>query len=339
MMHAVHNDITSIMRCCSRCHEEMPSYSWCMTCSVALCEFHHFDHKRSIDTSHHRVHPIADIASKKIRIDPHLPPYPCPDVLGESCSVYCEQCQHTVSTEAMMRYHRSHSCNAIAHCKQPFEASMQRMGHEFEATMDTLKQSIAAVKLRLKELDTEVDKAATKIVEEVEKCRVALAQREEALLRRLEDVASEKRSLLTAQLNELSDLYEDVKAASTFNDLVLNTVADEQEGVYLIAAKPAVESRYYSFIDRQEKLHLDPVVDKPLIMCRFNSLDVQVIQELSALLGSVQFVDAADPYRAKTSPSTSLPVIGRTHCCTLVVNDIGVVGGEHAPSHFLVHMR
>ncbi len=38
------------MTYCSRCHDENPSYSWCFTCHSAMCEFHHQDHKLSIDT-------------------------------------------------------------------------------------------------------------------------------------------------------------------------------------------------------------------------------------------------------------------------------------------------
>lgn len=41
MKQAVQVNSTESMSICARCYESVPSFSWCDTCSSALCEFHH----------------------------------------------------------------------------------------------------------------------------------------------------------------------------------------------------------------------------------------------------------------------------------------------------------
>ena len=55
------NGATSMAICC-RCHDEVPSFSWCFTCLSPLCEFHHQDHRLSIDTRSHEVRTFQDIS-------------------------------------------------------------------------------------------------------------------------------------------------------------------------------------------------------------------------------------------------------------------------------------
>jgi hypothetical protein len=94
-----------MMAYCSRCHDEVESYSWCFDCQSALCDFHHQDHIKSIDTVEHKIETFQDIHEKNIPIDRHLPPISCPETLVADCSAYCKTCSHLISAQGMVRHH------------------------------------------------------------------------------------------------------------------------------------------------------------------------------------------------------------------------------------------
>ena len=84
---------------CSRCHDEVPSYSWCGECSVTLCEFHHQDHKLSYNTSRHKVQTFKDISHHHVVIEPRMPPISCPQELEQDATLYCEECSGLLSAK------------------------------------------------------------------------------------------------------------------------------------------------------------------------------------------------------------------------------------------------
>ena len=87
---------------CSRCHDEVPSYSWCGECSVTLCEFHHQDHKLSINTSRHQVMTFKDITHSQVVIEPRMPPIACPQVLEQDATLFCEECDSLLSAKVTL---------------------------------------------------------------------------------------------------------------------------------------------------------------------------------------------------------------------------------------------
>jgi hypothetical protein len=89
---------------CSRCHDEVPSYSWCNICSATLCEFHHQDHKLSINTAKHEVITFKDISHNKVHIEPALPPLSCPEILEQDCIIYCHKCACLLSSQVLFCY-------------------------------------------------------------------------------------------------------------------------------------------------------------------------------------------------------------------------------------------
>jgi hypothetical protein len=98
LSHLIQIDGSSLSYC-SRCHDEVPSFSWCGTCSTALCEFHHQDHKLSAHTAKHPVLTFKDINKNKILIEASLPPISCPEELEQDALLYCHECQYLLSAQ------------------------------------------------------------------------------------------------------------------------------------------------------------------------------------------------------------------------------------------------
>ena len=84
---------------CSRCRDEVPSFSWCEICSATLCEFHHQDHKLSAVTAKHNVLTFKVIFQEKISIEPRMPPISCPEEIEQDASLYCHDCNLLVSSQ------------------------------------------------------------------------------------------------------------------------------------------------------------------------------------------------------------------------------------------------
>ena len=290
MMEAALTDTTSMMQYCSRCHDEVQSFSWCFQCCTSLCEFHHNDHKRSINTSHHYVDTINHILASNINIPPHLPQIPCPDILGEYCTLYCQTCKHLVSAQSMILYHKQHAVVDIDNQKTVSMELLSDTIGNFTDMKDQMFESITNIKENMKRLDSVVNSTAASIVEEMERMRNLINDRENSLLLRLETIANEKRLLLTHQLNEISDLYDDCSASISFNRNVVNTLPEEQRGDYLVATEAFITSKCESIQDKLSKLRLDPVTNTT-VSSTFDTVNIELLCNIIAQLGAVHVHD------------------------------------------------
>lgn len=291
MLNTARSDILSMMMYCNKCHDEVPAFSWCMQCSHSLCEFHHSDHKRTIDTKNHKVHTLSEIAAEHIDIEPHLPPIPCPDVMGEEASLFCHTCCHPMSTPAMVHYHRTHDYDDASTYQPRCVDQLSSCVTNLTDMKVELQTSIRDIKGTIRNLDDIVDTVATKIVEEIEELRAALAERENRLLQRLESIANEKRLLLTNQLNLVTDILDECVTAVDYGEaLLVPAVAHEQEGLYVIASKPTVTARYKELKVQMDKLKLTPVV-KPVIRTSFDAASKDMFQNMLSSLGALHIQD------------------------------------------------
>jgi len=307
MKEAVQMDNTAMMQHCSRCHDEIDAFSWCITCSISLCEFHHNDHKRSIDTTHHRLATVEDIEAKNVHVEPHLPPIPCPDVFGQNCSMFCHTCNHPISSQSMVSYHKAHKLDDCSAYRPVCVDELSSVMDNLTDMKLALSDSIDDVKGSMRKLDSMVNSTATSIVEEIERCRAALAERENALLQRLESVANEKRLILTNQLNEISDVYEDCKTCAQFSASVVSELAEEQGGIYLMAATPLIKERYDTLTARLDKLVLVPVAH-PVLSTDFNKVEMELLTNIVSSLGSIcvqDFNDINSLYESSTGDAAA----------------------------------
>lgn len=98
---------------CARCIDPVPSTSWCETCSSALCEFHHQDHKLSVDTSRHNIQTLSELTAQGKTVMYKFPPLSCPQCPMQDCSLFCHSCLHLLSPKAFIDYHQGHQVSAL----------------------------------------------------------------------------------------------------------------------------------------------------------------------------------------------------------------------------------
>jgi len=280
-----------IMSTCSRCYDEVPSYSWCPVCSSALCEFHHQDHKLSMETSQHAgLMTFKEIASRGVHIDPKLPPISCPEVLLQDCTAYCHTCRHVASVHACLQCHTGHKTED---CKVAFPRMKGRvltsLG-KIEAAGGILNSSLKAVRDTLQQLDEEADRSTKEIEVEFEALRKELNAREAAMHKRLQTVAGRKREILQKQLDELWENSKDCEQTGTVGIALLRDTdgtGSDGRAAYLVAMADTIERRLETISENMKKVHLDPQAD-PIIAVSFNYAELDAIRVNLPALGSIQ---------------------------------------------------
>jgi hypothetical protein len=273
---------------CCQCYEDVASFSFCLTCSTALCDFHHNDHKLSVISAKHNVQTFKEIAANGIHIDYTFPPIACPEIVMQDCSLYCQDCLHVISPQAMIANHRDHQ---VEDCKDLFPVMKQTV--KDAATQS--KQNCAELKARidktqqlLKELDKNEEVTAAEITREFNQLRRKLESRERELLDRVEQVVQEKRFQLTEQLSLLSDLNEDCQqVVKTAEALLSDTTTKSAEGVYLVSATETVEFRS-DLLNEQVEIKTKSLTDvDPTVSSHFMVSEVTTFKALVASFGSI----------------------------------------------------
>ena len=274
----VQTSSSRIMSNCSRCYDESASHSWCKTCNSALCEFHHQDHKLSLDTAKHEIMTFKEINHRKIAIKAKVPPIPCPQVPIQDSCIYCRSCKHVVSVQGMAEHHKGHD---RVNCQDAFT---QDVYPTFESVMSNssnrekvLAKSIQEIRVTLDELDGDEISAARDINKHFAVIREEVVLREQQLLNRVQKLVGRKRSALKSQLSALSELLEDTQYEMHMaHEMISGADADPVQRLYAVAAMETFRCREANLSSKLKGASLQPTVD-PTINAIFNSEDSSLI--------------------------------------------------------------
>ena len=285
----------NLMSFCFRCYDEVPSYSWCLSCQTSMCEFHHQDHKLSVNTSKHEVLTFKEISHRKIKTNPQLPPILCPDVHSEDATLYCHDCNHVTSVQgASSSKHLDHK---IADCKSIYRHMRHKIKHSLEKMEDlseNLNNSIKSVKQRLDDLNNEVNNAESCIEKEFDSLRNLLNQREQVMKQRLHKITSHQRKELRLQLNGVCELMEDCKSTQEFSTSVLvdteNHTESTNEAAYLVSLAEMVKSKVNKMTHETKKTTAVSITD-PIISISFNPYELSRIHEIIPTLGCIETLE------------------------------------------------
>ena len=285
---------TEVLATCARCYDDVPSYSWCETCSSALCEFHHQDHKLSVDTAKHQYMTFKEIAARNKHVEPQLPPPSCPEVLMHDSGAYCRTCSHIVSVSGCLQNHVGHDTESCVALFPAMKDSVKTSMYTAETESNRLETSIVAVRAALQQLDDETDRAASGIKAEMDSLRAEIAERENQLYRRLEVVSDRKRHLLKGQLSSLSETLE---MLSWSNEVATNLLSDtgtetgvDERSAYMVGSAGAIARQTAEVVERIKSLALEPLCD-PTIAVSFNFSEIDAIRLNIPILGCIQVAE------------------------------------------------
>ena len=210
------------MAICCRCHDEVPSFSWCFTCLSPLCEFHHQDHRLSIDTRSHEVRTFQDISKGNERVRSVLPPMACPEALGYDCSLFCKTCGYMISAQAMIELHKGHNIIDLETSFMQCIGILQSSSLHVQDSMGELILTFEETKNAVSSLEQNVDSVQSSIQAHFEMIRVVLSKREASLMDETNMYLETKRSRLIAKLDKITDALEACRHINAKVDKVLN---------------------------------------------------------------------------------------------------------------------
>jgi len=291
---------TEVLSTCARCYDDVPSYSWCATCSSALCEFHHQDHKLSVGTSKHDILTFKEITARNKHVEPKLPPPSCPEVLLQDSGAYCRTCSHVVSVSGCLQNHVGHDTESCVSLYPAMKDSVKASIYTAETERSRLQTSETAVREALRQLDDETDRAQADIKAEMDGLRAEIAEREAALFARLDVVAERKRQILTGQLSSLS---ETIEAFHWSTEVAASVLADTDGGsddrsAYLVGAAGAIAKHTSEVVERTKALPLEPLCD-PTIAVSFNFAELDAIRINLPVLGCIQVAEELEAEMGK----------------------------------------
>lgn len=280
---------TDGMSVCAQCYEDVPSFSFCLTCSSSLCEFHHQDHRLSVLTAKHNIHTFKDISYHGLHIDYTFPPVACPEVLMQDCSLYCQDCMHLISPQAMIENHRDHQVEDYKEILPAMEQRVAEAAVQSKHNSLELAKRIAATQEQLRELDVNEESTTAEIRRVFNLLHRKLENRERELLNRMDQIVQEKRFILTEQLSLMSDLNEDcLHAARVAESLLSDTKHKPVEGMYLVAATETIEFRSDALNEQLSNKLRDLQLVDPMVYAQFSTVDAGEVVSLIKSFGAIE---------------------------------------------------
>jgi CII-binding regulator of phage lambda lysogenization HflD len=288
MKQVVRSNSSELLAFCSRCYDAVPSISWCKTCSSALCEFHHQDHKLSVDTAKHSFLTFKEYLRQEKHIEFQFPPLYCPESTMQDCSLYCNTCQYLISTKSFVDFHKAHDVVNFVDVVKQKKTTVENAVLQSKSYVDDLHSRIAVIKKTLSILDDNEEDLLKELNQTFAPLYAQLKKREKTLKEQIQQYAEKKREMLVDQLTLLSELCEENEyVAQVGEQLLLNTNGSENESMYLISASETIDKESDRICDTTDAKIKSLLSINPMTRLDILSDDIMVIKATISKLGGV----------------------------------------------------
>ena len=274
---------------------------------------------------------MKEIAEERVIIDPHLPPIACPESLESDCSIFCKTCGYLISAQAALRNHKEHSTIDLPTAFQSCEVLVSNVSKDMKLKIDEISNSIETVNKSLRELENQTELSAHFIESQFNIIRKSMEERESELLRRLEEIATRKKSVYTQHLENLYDVLEGCRNAYNKAESLLNHNTDcvkkikewnnkfshfdsvknrnsakilDTSEMYLISSTKVLVDRSKFLIQQLNSMDKGPSNISPKIFSIFNEREMNTILSNLKSYGGIQ-PNENDPITTVFSSSSS----------------------------------
>ena len=237
---------------CEVCVEKDLVTSFCVTCSLFMCQTCQTFHKRSRDTHQHVIVYLEEPSQPKAAQPQKTPPN-CPDHDLE-LKFYCDTCERLVCVYCTINEHAKHSHGAIKkiaskHREQlkKTTAPLNAMTTKLSQAHDNITERKERVLQQQKIADKEIDQFFDSVIHKVEQQRQQLKQE-------LHNKVSEKVKLLTSQLEEVESVQARVMSVNELASEVEESCDDE-----MLSGEKQLVHRVHEVTGTYNKLQTDPV--------------------------------------------------------------------------------
>lgn len=288
----IRNRNDEIVASCSRCYDSTPSFSWCKSCSSALCEFHHQDHLLSAETSKHSIYTFKEIFHRNMPISYQLPPIACPETLLKDCSIFCHNCLHLISSQAMVENHKDHEVENYLDTIEPMETAVKEAVSLSKEKYNQLDVQINSLQECLAKLDDSEEQILSDIGRTFSILQKKLKERENALLEKVNQIIEGKKRKVMKDIRKLKEIQDDCENALEVGESLLeDSKGNSIDQMYLVNAASGVEYRADTIAESvDETMKTIKPVD-PIVKIDFLRDEVQSIKSIVLSLGGLAYID------------------------------------------------
>lgn len=327
-----------VLHNCSRCYDDVKCFSWCFTCSSGFCEFHHQDHKLSLDTTKHDIYTLLEMKFRNLKPKADLFPLFCPQEPQHSCSMYCHTCKLLVSSQAAVTLHGGHQTTPHL---ELYDLKIKKRLESIHSDSSARIQRLEGIISDLLADEASLSSAATLSLDLVDKefgnLLDALKARKKELKQRIDDIVTEKKKAIDNKVAEINDILSNTKRlVQTISALEPSVGADDTaikgdknrvHDMYAVALFHSIHT-FSSNIKHQvrETSFARPAV--PRVSATFDSGELADLKDKISSMGAISTHELRELLRPdetteQIEPGEGLPVTH--HATSSAQADVGLI--------------
>ena len=301
---------------CDMCFEEVLAVALCPECAMFLCDHCNEHHKRSKEYRNHNMIPLDELQSKKKEVN--LRPKPkqmlCQDHDLE-LNFFCETCDQLICLYCTTNEHNGHVHNSVKKMANKHRKELEKIIEPVEKMiidLSALRQTVAATGEEIGTQTTKVDEQIDLYYEELHQ---QLQQQREELKRKLQELFTQKKKIISLQLEQMEYNQAQLESVKELNDAVTN--GSDQEALF---AKKQVSNDVKRLTECYKKLHTNPVE-----LATIEFIPVKEYKELFPQFGQL-YDDRAVPDNCEVTDIPLQPLVGNKI-------DIKIITKNHNNTH------
>ncbi|XP_066929377.1 tripartite motif-containing protein 2-like isoform X2 [Clytia hemisphaerica] len=300
---------------CSSCNEQLPATARCLDCMEFLCYACHNAHSRVRMTKDHHILTLEQLKrSEDVSGMLHRPVF-CQTHKEERVSYFCNTCQQTICRECVITTHQqnSHEYTNIEHAIEGQRNEITSLKQVIEMKLPILNRATSQLSETQQKLDSRSQLITSEIEDRTPRLLKLLEQKEEEMLRELNEIVEGKKKILQKQLEQLEVETKNLKSLYEFTGQILKTGTSAE----ILMVKQALCERMKTAVTSEQTY--EPEVDDQI------SCDTNVDSIASAIKSYGQFSTQGEVFlKCFVLGSVTTAVKGMSTQLTLLIkNQLG----------------
>ena len=240
---------------CDVCIRNDPAVVLCFDCGFFLCGHCHEHHKHSKEYQCHNISSLEELRkeNKDIKVQPKTMPMLCQEHNME-LNFYCDTCEELVCHYCTMTDHNEHEHNTVSRMANKYKLKLNKVAEPVEQMIDGVSQVHQRVIANQQKMERLIDEVNQQIDNYYEKLQQQLLQQKEDLKKELHKVFTQKKKVISMQLEEIEHIEVQMKSMTELNNAVKS--GSDQE---VLLVKNQVTEDMKRLIDSYKNLKAQPV--------------------------------------------------------------------------------
>ena len=248
---------------CDVCIRDDPAVILCFDCGVLLCNHCYEYHKYNKEYNCHKMQQLKELREEKkdICISPKVKPMLCQEHEME-LNFYCDTCDQLVCHYCTITDHNGHEHNTVKRMANRHRIELEEIVEPVEEMITGLSQTHQKVMANQDNIQMQINEVDHQIDEYYEQLQRTLLQQKEDLKKELHKLFTQKKKLISKQLQETDHIQAQLQSMKELNNAVKN--GSDQEALFV---KRQVTEDVKRLTDCYKNLKIEPVKSVSMLFC------------------------------------------------------------------------